>query len=187
MTKTPITCLCLVASGLLAALPSPSDAASASAGRSKDILGWVEWVEVGQAPLQLKAKLDTGATTSSLTADEVEVFERDGKRHVRFVVRDPARDVDQTLEATLVRHVRIRRHGGEVQRRPVVSLEMCLGTVRRKEEFTLIDRSSFVYPVLVGRNFMKDHVIVDSGATFIQRPACESDKAEIADAGMRPA
>lgn len=139
---------------------------------SKDILGWIEWVDIGRAPLRLKAKLDTGATTSSLTAEDIEVFRKDGKRYVRFVVRDEDHDVEETFESRLVRHVRIRRHDDSTQRRPVIEIGMCLGSTYRKQEFTLVDRSSFVYPVLVGRNFMAGHVIVDPGDTFIQRPSC---------------
>ncbi|AWV06362.1 ATP-dependent zinc protease family protein [Marilutibacter maris] len=139
---------------------------------SKDILGWIEWVDIGRGPLRLKAKLDTGATTSSLTAEDIEVFKKDGKRHVRFVVRDVDHDIEESFESRLVRYVRIRRHDDTTQRRPVVELGMCLGTVYRRQEFTLVDRSSFVYPVLVGRNFMAGHVVVDPGETFIQRPSC---------------
>ncbi|GAB3343837.1 ATP-dependent zinc protease family protein [Marilutibacter aestuarii] len=161
--------LSLCAACLLAT--SPVAAAEDTATR-KDILGWIEWVDVGRGPLRLKAKLDTGATTSSLTAEDIEEFKKDGKRHVRFVVRDEDHDVEETFEARLVRHVRIRRHDGSTQRRPVVEMRMCVGHVNRKEEFTLVDRSSFVYPVLVGRNYMEGVILVDPGETFIQRPTC---------------
>lgn len=162
--------LSLCAACLLATSPR---AAAEDTVTSKDILGWIEWVDVGRGPLRLKAKLDTGATTSSLTAEDIEEFKKDGKRYVRFVVRDEDHDVEESFEARLVRHVRIRRHDGSTQRRPVVEMRMCVGHVNRKEEFTLVDRSSFVYPVLVGRNYMEDVILVDPGETFMQRPACE--------------
>ncbi|MCF7221361.1 ATP-dependent zinc protease family protein [Marilutibacter chinensis] len=157
---------CLLAFAPAASADGPSETSS------KDILGWIEWVDIGRGPLRLKAKLDTGATTSSLTAEDIEVFKKDGKRYVRFVVRDEDHDVEESFESRLVRHVRIRRHDGSTQRRPVVEIGMCLGSVYRKQEFTLVDRSSFVYPVLVGRNFMEGRIIVDPGDTFIQRPSC---------------
>lgn len=142
------------------------------APRDREIFGWLEWVAVGERGVRLKAKLDTGATTSSLTAEDIVLFKKDGKRHVRFVVRDEDHDVEESFESRLVRYVRIRRHDGATQRRPVIEMGMCLGTVYRKQEFTLVDRSSFVYPVLVGRNFMRGHIIVDPGDTFLQKPSC---------------
>lgn len=156
----------------LLAFPPAAIAGGSTDTNRKDILGWIEWVDIGRGPLRLKAKLDTGATTSSLTAEDIEVFKKDGKRHVRFVVRDEDHDVEESFESRLVRYVRIRRHDGATQRRPVIEMGMCLGTVYRKQEFTLVDRSSFVYPVLVGRNFMRGHIIVDPGDTFLQKPSC---------------
>ena len=49
------------------------------ADRAKSIFGWVEEVRIDSAELSLRAKLDTGATTSSLNAQDIEHFERDGK------------------------------------------------------------------------------------------------------------
>ncbi|MBB1087902.1 ATP-dependent zinc protease [Lysobacter sp. SG-8] len=169
MSKQRFLGIC--AAGLLAVAPNLYARDPAPSG--KNILGWIEWVDIGRGPLRLKAKLDTGATTSSLTAEDIEEFRKDGKRHVRFVVRDEDHDVEETFEARVVRHVRIRRHSGETQRRPVVEMRMCVGSTYRKEEFTLVDRSSFVYPVLVGRNFLAGHIVVDSGETFVRRPDCD--------------
>ncbi|WP_407354473.1 ATP-dependent zinc protease [Luteimonas sp. R10] len=175
-----------VAACLLAAAAPAWPAAQRSESeeaRVQDIFGWVEWVEIGASPIRLKAKLDTGATTSSLTADDIEIFRRDGKRHVRFTILDEDSDIEETIEARLVRHVRIRRHDGSTQRRPVVRLGMCLGDIFREHEFTLVDRSSFLYPVLVGRNYMRGHVLVDSGETFTRRPSCKQ-RSSSASPGM---
>ncbi|NZA27513.1 ATP-dependent zinc protease [Luteimonas sp. SJ-92] len=163
------TAACLLA---VAAPAWPAAQQSAVKAQVKDIFGWVEWVEIGQDRIRLKAKLDTGATTSSLTADDIRVFRRGDRRYVRFDVRNERRNIDETIEARLVRRVRIRKHDGTTERRPVVRLGMCLGDTYREQEFTLVDRSAFLYPVLVGRNYMRDHVLVDSGETFTRRPSC---------------
>ncbi|WP_187775646.1 ATP-dependent zinc protease family protein [Luteimonas suaedae] len=175
MTAWIAACLLAVAAP---AWPAEQRSKSEKA-RVQDIFGWVEWVEIGQRLIRLKAKLDTGATTSSLTADDIEIFRRSGKRHVRFTILDEGRDIEETIEARLVRHVRIRKHDGTTQRRPVVRLGMCLGDIYREHEFTLVDRSSFVYPVLVGRNYMRGHVLVDSGETFTRRPSCKQRSSSI--------
>ena len=53
------------------------------------VYGWREYILVDGVEEKLKAKLDTGALTSSIHAEEKELFERDGKKWVRFIVTDP--------------------------------------------------------------------------------------------------
>ena len=133
--------------------------------------GWVEWVRVEPGSTRVKAKLDTGATTSSIDARHQEVFERDGKRWVRFTIEDrDGREVP--LERRIERFVKIRRPDDEFDRRPVVTLDLCLGGSRRSVEVSLADRKGFVYPVLLGRNFLKHVAVVDSAQTFTAEPAC---------------
>jgi hypothetical protein len=158
-------------------LPIAASAANPADERVKDIFGWLERVEVGDNGLLLKAKLDTGATTSSLSATDISYFERDGRRWLRFKVYSKLQDREEVFEAPLVRHVKIRRHSGKTQRRPVASLPMCVGDVLRERQFTLIDRTGFLYPVLVGRNYMKNYILVDSESTYTREPSCSSKAA----------
>lgn len=141
----------------------------------KDILGWVERVEIFGSGLSMKAKLDSGAKTSSLDATEIEVFRQDGKRWVRFVITDDDAQESFTLERPLERYVRIVRHSGEHQRRPVVMLEVCLGNKLHDIEFSLIDRSHFIYPVLLGRSALQGQAVIDPDETYLSRPRCDHD------------
>jgi hypothetical protein len=142
--------------------------------RTLEILGWVERVELLDGQISLKAKLDTGALTSSLDATHIERLSRDGQRYVRFVVTDPDRETETSLERPLVRNVRIVTHSGENQRRAVVTLPVCFGPWYEEIEFSLIDRSNFIYPVLLGRSALEGRVLVDSEATFMNYPDCDS-------------
>lgn len=145
--------------------------------RDLDIFGWVEWVELLDGNIRMKAKLDTGAATSSLDATDIERFRKDGKRWVRFTVTDPESEEQLVLEKRLVRNVRIVRHGDEYQRRPVVKMDMCLGDRLQEVEVNLIDRRNFIYPLLLGRSALEEAALVDSGSTFQFSPACfESDQ-----------
>jgi hypothetical protein len=142
----------------------------------RTIHGWVERIEILPEGISLKAKMDTGATTSSLNALNKQTFRRDGKRWIAFDVIDPD-DADNTvrIERPITRHVRIVRHDGELQRRPVVSIGLCIGPHYREEEMSLIDRTQLNYQALVGRNHMSGIILVDSAETFLQRPACTPD------------
>jgi hypothetical protein len=141
---------------------------------TKHILGWVEPVLLTEAAVPMEAKLDTGAETSSLDTRDVRRFRRDGERMVRFVVDDPATGLELTLERPLVRTVRIKRHDGDHQTRAVVRLSVCLGTLEKTVEFTLVDRGLFRYPVLLGRNFLAGDVLVDAEIDHVSRPLCEA-------------
>lgn len=138
----------------------------------KVILGEEEWVWLDSLKASFKARVDTGATTSSLSATDVQVFERDGKQWARFNLNHDANerpeDADM-VEAPVVRWVKIRQaNSEEPQRRPVIEAWVKLGQLHEKAQFTLADRTQMTYPVLLGREFFKDIALVDVGKTFVQ-------------------
>lgn len=139
-------------------------------------MGWVEYVVVDDIGAKLKAKLDTGATTSSMRAEVVKIVKgknKGDKRRVIFQVEDSDGKIS-TLERTLVRWVRIKsRSGSGYHRRPVVDMNFCVAGRRVSAEVNLAPRSDFIYPILVGRNMLREgHIIVDSTTTFTARPFC---------------
>ena len=136
------------------------------------ILGWVERVEIIDLDLEVKAKLDSGAATSSLDATNIHVIKRDDGRWVKFNVTDPESGEVFELEKKRVRRVRIKRHSGEHQLRQVVKIEVCVGGVQNEIEVSLIDRSEFFYPLLLGRAALEDVAVIDPGETFIGEPHC---------------
>lgn len=127
------------------------------------IYGWREDVLITGVQEKLKAKLDTGALTSSIHAEEKELFERDGKKWVRFIVTDPGlkKPVRTRIEAPLVRIAHIKEPGGETTSREVVRLSFLIGDRKMRGEFTLNNRSNMLAPILIGRNTIKDLGWVD--------------------------
>ncbi|WP_090205207.1 ATP-dependent zinc protease [Ectothiorhodospira magna] len=137
------------------------------------IMGWVERVDILPEGIQLKAKMDTGATTSSLNALNKQFFEQDGQEWIAFDIVDPENEQNTIrIKREITRYVRIIRHDGNHQRRPVVRIGLCMGDIYREAEMSLIDRSELTYQVLVGRNHMAGAILVDSARTHTQRPAC---------------
>ncbi len=146
--------------------------AGSAVAAEPDIFGWAEPVVLVETGFELEAKLDTGAETSSLDAIDIRRFRRKGKSWVRFTVEDHDNGDDVRLERPLLRRVLIKRHDGDSQRRSVVSLTVCLGDHRREVEFSLIDRSQFDYPVLLGRSALAGIAVVDPDEINLSEPDC---------------
>lgn len=133
------------------------------------VYGWREYINVEGVEEKLLAKLDTGALTSSIHAEEKELFERDGKKWVRFVFSDPRdkKPVRTRMEAPLVRIARIKEPNDKSEVREVVRLSYHLGERKLGGEFTLNNRSNMLAPVLIGRNCLKDIGWVDPARTHL--------------------
>lgn len=140
--------------------------------KDKLVLGSVETVSIEPGGLTLDSLVDTGAATSSLSAGEVVSFERDGKDWVRFKLM-PARG-DNTdpvsIELPVKRQVRVARLGFGSQKRPIVEMSLTIGEVTHMVEVNLTDRGRLDYPLLVGRNFLKDAAVVDVSRDHVQGP-----------------
>ncbi len=136
----------------------------------KQVLGGVEWVWVELLKLNLKARVDTGASTSSLNSVDVQLFERDGQQWVRFKVPDEEHpEGGDVYETPLIKHVRIRQSSAnELDRRPVVQIAMRVGDTVSETEVTLTSREEMIYPLLLGRNFLRDIYRVDVAVNFTQ-------------------
>ncbi len=128
----------------------------------KQIYGLHEHIHILELGAGLKAKLDTGATTSSLSARHIKRFKRDGESWVRF---QPAWEgaPEQAFELPLARVSRIKRRADDFDpeedktysARPVVELTVLIGNRQQLIEVNLTDRSAFKYPFLLGARGLK--------------------------------
>ncbi|WP_003292768.1 ATP-dependent zinc protease [Stutzerimonas stutzeri] len=138
-------------------------------------LGWVERGMVLPEEVTVKFKLDTGALTSSIHAEDVDHFKKDGDEWVRFDLdlKDIERDklVKSRIERKLQRELTVRGAGG-TEDRPVVLMKICIGDRLLEEEFSLNDRDDMNYPVLLGRRTLEKLGPVDSARTFTVEPNC---------------
>lgn len=149
--------------------PEQAEAALAKPVRGdlRQVYGWSETILLDGVDNPLRAKLDTGALTSSLHAEEKELFERDGKKWVRFIMTDPSveKPVRQKMEAPLVRVAQIKEPGGASEPREVVRLSFQIGDRKLRGEFSLNNRSNMLAPVLLGRSVLKEFGWVDASRT----------------------
>ncbi len=121
-------------------------------------LGWKEFVSFPKLKLgPLIAKIDTGARTSALHADEIEVV---GKR-VRFVIDG------KRFAAPSVGHKRVKSSNGQSETRAVIRATVQIGSTMLKTDITLTDRADMDVPMLLGRNSLKGLFVVNPAKTFV--------------------
>ena len=137
----------------------------------KRIFGLEESVALEQLGLTVAAKLDTGADSSSLDARAIRQFSEAGQDWVSFDIADG--EGWRTVTLPLADQVRIRRRSESLQsgqrgysRRPVVTLDLCLGDRQVPARVNLTDRSNFQYPLLLGVDVLRElAVLVDPSAS----------------------
>lgn len=135
------------------------------------ILGGLEYIYLDPPGINISARIDTGAQTSSLNAQDMVEFERDGKPYVKFNIFDPETNEKIQITRKVRGHTKIKKHHAESQRRPIVRLRVKLDEIDEHISFTLVDRSKFNHQVLIGRNFLRDLAIVDVSKQFTKPKA----------------
>jgi hypothetical protein len=131
----------------------------------KITLGAVEDVILLPWGVRLPARIDTGAAKSSLDARELTI--QDGM--VQFKLPEKHGGLQLRLPMIEWRHIRTPEG---LERRPVVELEICLGSRRIRTEVNLTDRSMVKYPLILGRNFLRGNFVVDVKRRMTAPPRC---------------
>jgi len=143
-----------------------------NAQQTSDIVaGWVEYAKVYPHNIFIKAKLDTGAKTSSINADNMAFYEVDGRRYVHFSLVN-FDNQSASFEYPVLRTATIKRHFGNQQKRPVIQMQICLGNKTKAVEVTLVDRTGFNYQLLLGRNFLANDILVNSASKYLLKRGC---------------
>jgi len=136
----------------------------------KPVIGWREWVTLSDFGAQpIKAKVDTGARTSSLHAYDIEVFHRRGKEMARFKVHPLQRDGRKVMvcEAQLLEHRWVRSSSGAREHRPVITTMATLMGQPWPIELTLTNRDVMGFRMLLGREATRSRFLVDPGRSFL--------------------
>jgi hypothetical protein len=133
---------------------------------TKPVIGWREWVGLPDLGVDwVKAKVDTGARSSSLHAWDIEI---DGDI-VRFNVRPVQEDDDVVVhaQARLVEHRDVRSSNGDVEERPVIRTVAVLRGEGIPIELTLSRRDEMGFRMLLGRSAVRRRFLVDPGRSFL--------------------
>lgn len=156
--------------------------ATGAIANTPQIFGLHEKVSLQELDVELAAKLDTGAETASLSATNIEIFNRNGDEWVRFQLDLEHVQHARVIEKPLARISYIKRRAGDRQpgdqqlytERPVVEMDLCVGDELKKIEVNLTDRSAFDYPLLIGSTALKEfNAAVSPSVRFTAgQPSC---------------
>jgi hypothetical protein len=134
----------------------------------KPVIGWREWVALPSLGVPwVKAKVDTGARSSSLHAWDIDIDDATGL--VRFCLH-PIQERDDLLvwcEAPLVEHREVRSSNGELEERPVIGTNAVVRGALVGLELSLTRRDEMGFRMLLGRQAIRRRFLVDPGRSFL--------------------
>ena len=137
------------------------------------LVGWKEYVDFPDWGVKnVKAKIDTGARTSAVHVEEYAVYDQAGKGmmvelHLALDRRRPRRLT--VVHTPVLRMVLVKDSGGHVESRPLVGTRVTLGNVRKMVLFTVTNRSSMLFRVLLGRKALTGRFVVDVSKKYLTR------------------
>jgi hypothetical protein len=130
----------------------------------KMIIGCDEWCAFPSLNIPaIKARVDSGAKTSSMHAINIERFSRNEESWVRFEVHplQKNRKVTVHCEVPLIDQRVIKSSSGDKEKRPVIRVPLSLGGTLWEVEVTLTNRDSMGYRMLLGREAMNGRILID--------------------------
>lgn len=134
------------------------------------VVGWREWLQMPDLGVPwIKAKIDTGAKTSSLHAFEPRVIESVTGRRIRFDIHPwQVGALDSVTVELPIHDVRaVRSSSGHSEDRYVVLMPVVLAGRRVQVEVTLTDRDDMGFRMLVGRQALIQGYVVDPARSYI--------------------
>ncbi|MDF2153487.1 RimK/LysX family protein [Vibrio sp. CAU 1672] len=138
--------------------------------QNKFFVGALECCDLPDLELSgVQMRVDTGATTSSLHVDNIEEFTKDGKRWVNFDIHPDVHNVDRVVNKTLLLKGRkvVKSSTADKEKRFVIKTNIRLGGREWPIKLTLTDRSTMKNLMLLGREAMQAHILVDPSQEFL--------------------
>jgi hypothetical protein len=139
--------------------------------KEKPFIGWKEWCALPLLNIrEIKAKIDTGATTSALHAIILSISEYEGQKFIRFKVYPHQEDhyAPKICKAPLVAYRFVMSSNGQREKRYVIRTQITVGKTTYWTQITLTDRSPLRFRMLLGRMALKKRFVIDPGKSHLQ-------------------
>lgn len=132
----------------------------------RPVIGWREYVKLPQLGIgKFIAKIDTGARSAALHAENIAISGSGQRKSVSFVVAINGRH--HHCQLPLLGERRVKNSSGASELRAVVETEIQLGKRHVVAEVTLTNRTDMGVPMLLGRATVRDHFLVHPGRSFL--------------------
>ncbi|REG82582.1 ATP-dependent zinc protease family protein [Marinomonas pollencensis] len=144
----------------------------------KMVIGSEEWCAFPSLHIPaVKARIDSGAKTSSLHAINIRYFNRDDEQWAHFEVHPLQRNRKITVhcEAKIIDQRIVKSSSGDKEKRPVIQAQLTLGGKDWQIELTLTDRDSMGYRMLLGREAMNGRILIDPEGLCLQGERLKSE------------
>lgn len=138
--------------------------------KQKPVLGWREWMALPDLGVdEIKVKVDTGARTSALHAEDIRIVKRGSKSRVYFTIYPVQKSKKIKIEAhgELIEKRVVRSSLGLATKRPVILTDIQIGEFIWPIELTLINRDIMGFRMLLGRQAIRHRALVDPGESFL--------------------
>jgi ribosomal protein S6--L-glutamate ligase len=145
----------------------------------KQLIGRQEWCSLPELGLShIKAKIDTGAKTSALHAEDITVLTKGHKQVVCFLVRPFPDEDDHASKCNVpLKEIReIKSSNGDIESRCVIEVELIMGAVKKTIELTLTDRNLMRFNLLLGREALSGEVVIDPAKKYLLGNLWEENK-----------
>ena len=146
--------------------------ASPEKNKKLEIIGWREWVSLPMLGLpDIKAKVDTGARTSSLHAFSLEPYKEGDKDKIKFDIHPVQRDTSQvvTCFADIVDKRWVTDSGGRSEERYVIETPVIIGGQTWNIEITLTERDNMLFRMLLGRRAIRKRFLINPARSFLTK------------------
>ncbi|MDI9639682.1 RimK/LysX family protein [Kamptonema cortianum] len=131
------------------------------------VVGYLERVKLPDWGIDsIIAKLDTGAKTSTIHAENIEETE-DGHVNFDLILRRKGKNPIVPVNAKVVRKTSVRPSTGKAQNRYVVSTRVVMGGIEKEIEVTLSSRKRMKRRMLLGRQALAGTFLVDAGQVHV--------------------
>ncbi len=128
----------------------------------KQVVGLREQALIAGLNVVMQARISTNVAYSVIDARNIQMFERNSEEWVRFTIYNPDTKEPHVLERKRLRFQTVQTATSpNPDRRPVVEIRFTIGKLSQRGEFVLADRSDSEFPILIGRNLLRDVMLVD--------------------------
>ena len=131
------------------------------------MIGWREYIDIPTMKLtDIKAKIDTGAKTSALHAENIEIVTIENKKYVKFIFTDDSGH-EKKVKARFIEERIIKSSTGQKTLRPVVKAKIKMGKEEFDIELTLINRDLMGFKMLIGRDALKHQFLINPSKSYL--------------------